>query len=119
MFAGGFKAAPTPTAFGLLFNTSYTRNALLCLNISTTALQTSNYTRNTSPVAFGSTTQQSLPSVISTSVHSKNESSTNRVRPRAAGWSRVGYYTSSSPAQATGLSFLANHGDPQKSGTFD
>ena len=37
----------------------------------------------------------------------------------AADWSRVAYYTSSAPAQATGLSFLANLGDPQKSGTFD
>jgi hypothetical protein len=31
----------------------------------------------------------------------------------------VAYYTSTAPAQATGLSFLANVGDPQKSGTFD
>jgi hypothetical protein len=37
----------------------------------------------------------------------------------AADWSRVAYYTSSAPAQATGFSFLANLGDPQKSGTFD
>ena len=36
-----------------------------------------------------------------------------------ADWSRVAYYTSTAPAQATGLSFLANLGDPQKSGTFD
>ncbi|KAI8940092.1 hypothetical protein NX059_003809 [Plenodomus lindquistii] len=34
-------------------------------------------------------------------------------------WSRVAYYTSSAAAQATGLSFLANLGDPRKSGTFD
>lgn len=34
-------------------------------------------------------------------------------------WSRVAYYVSTAPAQATGLSFLANLGDPQKSGTFD
>jgi hypothetical protein len=34
-------------------------------------------------------------------------------------WSRVAYYASTAPAQATGLSFLANLGDPQKSGTFD
>lgn len=37
----------------------------------------------------------------------------------AAQWNRVAYYTSTAPAQATGLSFLANVGDPQKSGTFD
>ncbi|KAH9879146.1 hypothetical protein J1614_002583 [Plenodomus biglobosus] len=34
-------------------------------------------------------------------------------------WSRVAYYTSTAAAQATGLSFLANLGDPHKSGTFD
>lgn len=34
-------------------------------------------------------------------------------------WNRVAYYTSSSPAEATGFAFLANLGDPQKSGTFD
>lgn len=37
----------------------------------------------------------------------------------AADWSRVAYYTSSAPAEATGISFLANRGDPRKSGTFD
>lgn len=40
-------------------------------------------------------------------------------RRDATNWSRVAYYTSAAPAQATGLSFLANRGDPQKSGTFD
>jgi hypothetical protein len=34
-------------------------------------------------------------------------------------WERVAYYTSSAPAAATGFAFLANLGDPQKSGTFD
>lgn len=34
-------------------------------------------------------------------------------------WSRVAYYTSTAPAAATGFAFLANLGDPQKSGTFD
>jgi len=38
---------------------------------------------------------------------------------RAADWNRVAYYTSAWPAAATGLSFLANLGDPRKSGTFD
>ncbi|KAI4946771.1 hypothetical protein J4E91_006943 [Alternaria rosae] len=37
----------------------------------------------------------------------------------ASDWGRIAYYTSTSPAQATGLSFMANLGDPQKSGTFD
>lgn len=44
---------------------------------------------------------------------------TARVRRASSDWNRVGYYTSTAPAQATGLSFLANLGDPQKSGTFD
>jgi hypothetical protein len=38
---------------------------------------------------------------------------------QAPDWSRVAYYTSTAPAQATGLTFMANLGDPQKSGTFD
>jgi hypothetical protein len=38
---------------------------------------------------------------------------------QAPDWSRVAYYTSTAPAQATGLAFMANLGDPQKSGTFD
>jgi hypothetical protein len=42
-----------------------------------------------------------------------------RIRRAAPDWSRVAYYTSAAPAQATGFSFLANLGDPQKSGTFD
>jgi hypothetical protein len=37
----------------------------------------------------------------------------------AATWDRVAYYTSAAPAAATGFAFLANLGDPQKSGTFD
>jgi hypothetical protein len=41
------------------------------------------------------------------------------IRRAGADWSRVAYYTSAAPAQATGLSFLANLGDPQQSGTFD
>jgi len=41
------------------------------------------------------------------------------VADSAPDWSRVAYYVSTAPAQATGLSFLANLGDPQKSGTFD
>jgi len=38
---------------------------------------------------------------------------------QSSDWSRVAYYTSNSPAKATGLIFLANLGDPSKSGTFD
>jgi hypothetical protein len=41
------------------------------------------------------------------------------VGKRAAAWDRIAYYTSAAPAQATGFSFLANLGDPRKSGTFD
>lgn len=42
-----------------------------------------------------------------------------QVTAAAASWIRNAYYTSTAPAQATGLAFLANLGDPQKSGTFD
>ncbi|KAL5116933.1 target of Sbf [Pleosporales sp. CAS-2024a] len=41
------------------------------------------------------------------------------VRRAAGDWKQVAYYTSTSPAQATGLTFLANLGDPRVSGTFD
>ncbi|KAL5379813.1 hypothetical protein DPSP01_008283 [Paraphaeosphaeria sporulosa] len=37
----------------------------------------------------------------------------------ASTWSRVAYYTSAAPAAASGFAFLANLGDPQRSGTFD
>jgi hypothetical protein len=40
-------------------------------------------------------------------------------RRAGADWNRVAYYTSAAPAEATGLSFLANLGDPRQSGTFD
>ncbi|KAI1515578.1 TOS1 [Pyrenophora tritici-repentis] len=36
---------------------------------------------------------------------------------QGSNWSRVAYYTSASPAKATGISFQANLGDPAKSGT--
>jgi hypothetical protein len=41
------------------------------------------------------------------------------VKRQATDWRRIAYYTSTAPAQATGFSFMANLGDPQKSGTFD
>lgn len=44
---------------------------------------------------------------------------TSEIHKRATAWDRVAYYTSSAPAQATGLAFLANLGDPRQSGTFD
>jgi hypothetical protein len=44
---------------------------------------------------------------------------TNVLAKRAADWNRVAYYTSTAPAQATGLTFMANLGDPRESGTFD
>ena len=40
-------------------------------------------------------------------------------RAASSTWSRVAYYTSTAPAAASGFAFLANLGDPQKSGTFD
>ena len=51
--------------------------------------------------------------------HLKEKSIADAGNAEASDWSRVAYYTSIAPAQATGLSFLANLGDPQKSGTFD
>lgn len=59
-----------------------------------------------------------------TVTHSPTQSSApikakTKIRKRAAAWERIAYYSSAAPAQATGLSFLANLGDPQQSGTFD
>ncbi|KAF2118285.1 putative TOS1-like glycosyl hydrolase-domain-containing protein [Lophiotrema nucula] len=45
--------------------------------------------------------------------------SKNDISRRAAVWSQVAYYTSNAPAQASGITFLANLGDDRKSGTFD
>ncbi|KAF9736232.1 hypothetical protein PMIN02_006794 [Paraphaeosphaeria minitans] len=51
---------------------------------------------------------------------SNGPSHDNDVKVAAAStWSRVAYYTSAAPAAASGFAFLANLGDPQKSGTFD
>lgn len=70
------------------------------------------------PVAQGSEQQ---PQIVATpSPISSAKVSHKRDDVQAADdWSRVAYYTSTAPAQATGFSFLANLGDPQKSGTFD
>ncbi|CAI6271715.1 unnamed protein product [Periconia digitata] len=53
--------------------------------------------------------------------HNTDPIATTHSPPLRAGdtWSRVAYYTSAAPAEATGFAFLANLGDPQKSGTFD
>lgn len=68
----------------------------------------------TSPVAG------SQPNSLRDCIKHEVRTTERSVYPRAASdWSRVGYYTSAAPAQATGLSFLANLGDPQRSGTFD
>ncbi|KAF2442521.1 hypothetical protein P171DRAFT_523321 [Karstenula rhodostoma CBS 690.94] len=51
---------------------------------------------------------------------SSGPSHDNDIKVAAAStWSRVAYYTSAAPAAASGFAFLANLGDPQKSGTFD
>ncbi|KAF2800053.1 hypothetical protein K505DRAFT_293566 [Melanomma pulvis-pyrius CBS 109.77] len=56
-----------------------------------------------------------LPTLPTCPCRSTHETTTTT----ADTWSRVAYYTSAAPAQATGFAFLANLGDPQKSGTFD
>jgi len=86
--------------------------------------RTSNTTADLPPV----TLDETLPSAITSSsltTDTPNPAPTSpHVRRRiieraAASWNRVAYYTSTAPAQATGLSFLANLGDPRQSGTFD
>jgi len=61
-----------------------------------------------------------LPSRPLPTGEQKSVNKTSKIGRRdTANWSRAAYYNSAAPAQATGFSFLANRGDPQKSGTFD
>jgi hypothetical protein len=106
-------------ALGPLSESIRIHHLLPPLNVSTVPLSTSNHTSNITAALVKNTTEQGVSLVAHASTEMVNDGSTNGVHPRAAGWSRVGYYTSSSPAQATGLSFLANLGDPRESGTFD
>jgi hypothetical protein len=70
--------------------------------------------------AYFTALEQSLPTTTSSSNNRKITTPEKNMGRRAgADWSRVAYYTSAAPAQATGLSFLANLGDPRESGTFD
>ncbi|CAN9340353.1 unnamed protein product [Alternaria sp. RS040] len=65
---------------------------------------TSSSTQNTSPVFQRPNGQPyDIPAPLPSSM----------VKRQVADWSRVAYYTSTAPAQATGLSFMANLGDPQ------
>jgi hypothetical protein len=107
--------SPSLHASGSQYMTNDTTNAS-CIGSSrptctyqASTLLTKDFERQP-PVATGllTTTQSARP----TNDHAK-------VGKRAAAWDRIAYYTSSAPAQTTGFSFLANLGDPQKSGTFD
>ncbi|CBX95498.1 hypothetical protein LEMA_P026500.1 [Plenodomus lingam JN3] len=63
-----------------------------------------------------------LPALMPAPVAQADEVARRDEFPRAESppdWSRVAYYNSAAAAQATGLSFLANLGDPEQSGTFD
>jgi hypothetical protein len=63
--------------------------------------------------------QPSLTSILRPAKQAITSSERDSERRADAGWNRVAYYTSAAPAEATGLSFLANLGDPRQSGTFD
>lgn len=103
---------PTPETSSLNVNISSTHNLATpisnctCKNLTTTVVKPS----EPSSVAVATPSPLRKSSLIS---------ERSDVQIAAAAWSRVGYYTSAAPAQATGFSFLANLGDPQKSGTFD
>ncbi|KAF9699574.1 hypothetical protein EKO04_002562 [Ascochyta lentis] len=127
---GSSISSSTPTA---MINTAYVRPPMPCLH--TPEIQLSTTETSDAPIATLSSTNCTFPSPptitkdlerhftaalksgpthSSTPIIDKAE-----VRKRAAAWDRIAYYTSAAPAQATGFSFLANLGDPQKSGTFD
>ncbi|KAH7087127.1 putative TOS1-like glycosyl hydrolase-domain-containing protein [Paraphoma chrysanthemicola] len=103
-------------------NTTYVGPPLPCMSTpvphaSQTDLSSPNCTcRDT--VALPTLTEH-LPNPALTISPATTANKTNIARRAAPDWSRVAYYTSTAPAQATGFSFLANLGDPQKSGTFD
>lgn len=102
---------PTPNARSTTVHSSHTQVAGLpacnctCQDLPTVTQNLERHPKNSSKPMPA---QSPSPSV-----------DTGHVRRRAADWSRVAYYTSATPAEATGFSFLANLGDPRQSGTFD
>ncbi|KAF2831434.1 hypothetical protein CC86DRAFT_443130 [Ophiobolus disseminans] len=103
-----------------IINTTYIGPAIPCVPTSTASSPKAYPTwAETPPVLIPSGQQlpASRPFPARHSVAAND--GPNIIRRAAADWGRVAYYTSAAPAQATGFSFLANRGDPQKSGTFD
>ncbi|KAH8732758.1 putative TOS1-like glycosyl hydrolase-domain-containing protein [Phaeosphaeriaceae sp. PMI808] len=111
---------------------SYNRRTVMITTGSTTTTEPNRNTTRSGPLpSFMPTSNTPDPDTILSSSGCTyrgtpppaNQSSLKPVRENVrrtgADWSRVAYYTSAAPAQASGLSFLANLGDPQKSGTFD
>jgi hypothetical protein len=109
-----FKAQPLP-------NTTYVGPPLPCLPTPATALG-ANLSSPDNNCACNSTKhlveRPDRQPFVSATPSPTHDASRNAKR-QADSWSRVAYYTSTAPAQATGLTFMANLGDPQKSGTFD
>jgi hypothetical protein len=84
----------------------------------TTTSSPTNWTDYTATVP--SSVRAPLPSTLITLTRPATSASASPLEARqGAAWRRVAYYTSAAPAEATGISFLANMGDPQRSGTFD
>jgi hypothetical protein len=95
-------------------NTTYICPPLPCIPLA------SSTTSEVSEIRPNCTCNDSLSAAVASEQPIASSTPTPAVAKRAAtDWSRVAYYTSTAPAQATGFSFLANLGDPQKSGTFD
>ncbi|KAL6711931.1 target of Sbf [Coniothyrium glycines] len=83
------------------WNTTYDGPPLPCISLPTSMATYSDKPLSTTPS------------------HLNDPMKENTLVKRAADWTRVAHYTSAAPSQATGLTFMANLGDPRKSGTFD
>lgn len=101
-------------------NTTYIGPPLPCLPTSGPSVTGVSSPISNCPCHNAKASQKSAETMLPSSPASDIYPPAKRQQNNAAGdWNRVAYYTSSAPAQATGLSFLANLGDPRKSGTFD
>lgn len=109
--------APLPTSsVPMAPNTTYVGPPLPCLPTTSTSTLSQNVSSDVCPCTR-SVANKTLS--LSTPRQTKMMFNSDFAKRAGSDWNRVAYYASAAPAQATGFSFLANLGDPQKSGTFD
>jgi hypothetical protein len=117
---GTIRSTSTPSSSQ---NTAYTNPPLPCLPTPSSSVindSVQDCTYRNQPQAAAIAQEQPLGIIAPKPLKPAAASTKEEVVRRAAtDWNRVAYYTSTAPAQATGLAFLANLGDPARSGTFD